>query len=142
MSTDIVYDAVEAFLVANWTTTPLVFENPQNPYPQPGPDGVPIPWVKVEIAGNVYDQVSIGAGSPADDSWREEGQLWLHVFVPAGSGSRKARQIATALTWLFRGAQLDPDIEFRDMSVGLGEPGDDYGNTWRLSVSIDWFRGA
>ncbi len=141
MSTDAVYSAVQAFLTDNWTTTPLVFENASGE-PPTAPDGSLIPWVEGEVAGNAYCQVSIGAGSPADDRWREEGQLWLHVFVKTGTGSLLARQLATALTLLFRGAQLDPDIEFRDMSVGLGEPGDEDGNFWRLSVSIDWFRGT
>ncbi|MDR3474434.1 MAG: phage tail terminator-like protein [Devosia sp.] len=141
MSTDAVYSAVQAFLTDNWTATPLVFENGSGE-PPIAPDGSLIPWVEVEVAGNAYSQISIGAGSPADNRWREEGQVWFHVFVKTGAGSLLARQLATALTGLFRGAQLDPDIEFGDMSVGLGEPGDDDGNYWRLSVSIDWFRGA
>lgn len=140
MSTDIAYQAICGFLVANWTATPLEFEN-INFVPPVDADGVMTPWVSVEIAGNSYAQASIGAEIPSDNLWREEGQLWLHVFVPAGTGSLLARQYARQLVDLFKGLDLDPDIEFRDASVGLGEPGDENGIAWRLSTSIDWIRG-
>lgn len=137
MSTAAVYSAVRTYLEANWTTTPLRWENETFTIPVDA-DGVPQPWVDVEITGTEYDQASLGAGTVASNLWREDGMLWLHVMVPSGSGSGVARTHAANLAALFRGLDLDPDIVFRTMSIGLGSPGDDDGNWWRLSLSIEW----
>jgi hypothetical protein len=140
MSTDVVYSAIRGYLDANWQTCPLRYENEPFVPPLNG-DNVPQPWVAVEIAGNSFDQVSIGTGVPSNDRWREEGMLWMHVFVLVNTGSLLARQYASTLIDLFRGTQLDPLIEFRDMSVGLGAPGSDDGNWWCVSAAVEWIRG-
>lgn len=139
MSTDVVYTAVRTFLEAQWTQTGLAWEN-EAFTPQTDANGNPLPYVSVEIAGNIYHQMSIGTGAPSNDLWREEGHVWLHVFVPTGSGSLTGRQLATALVDLFRGTTLDPAIEFRDISVGLGQPSSEDGAWWELSCSIEWIR--
>jgi hypothetical protein len=136
MSSDTVYSAVRDFLTDNWTATAIAWEN--EPFEKPEP---PAPWIMVEVSGDAYDQASIGAGSPSANRWREEGMVWCHVFAPAGSGSLTARQHAAALADLFRGLELPGDIEFRRLSIGLGEPGDEDGNWWRISLSAEWIRG-
>lgn len=134
MASAAVYDAVRAHLEARWSATPISWENEHFPR-QSGA------WVAVEMTGTLYGQQSIGAGEQADNRWDEEGQLWLHVFVPVGSGGRDARAHAKALADLFRGEQLAGDsIEFGDAAIGAGEPGDEKGNWWRISTTVDWRR--
>lgn len=136
MSSDTVYSAVRTYLEANWTATPLAWENEAFDPPSPADA-----WVMVEVSGNSYDQASIGASTRAENRWREEGMVWCHVMVPTGTGSLTARQHATALANLFRGIELPGDIEFRTLSIGLGESADDDGVWWRLSLSAEWIRG-
>ncbi|MDR6953787.1 hypothetical protein J2X65_003150 [Ancylobacter sp. 3268] len=134
MADDVVYQAIRDALIAGWTVTQIAFENEDFQKPSP-----PAPWIMLEVTGSFYGQQSIG--DPADNRWDADGVLWLHVFVPVGTGSSTARGYAKTLADLFRGRQLlNETLEFLDASIGLGEPGDDSGNWWRLSVSIDWRR--
>jgi len=133
MPSDVVYDAVRAHLGANWSETDIAWEN-ENFVPP-----VEAGWVAVEVSGTTYAQQSIGAETQAANRWDEEGVLWVHVFVPTGTGSSTARRRAKAIADIFRGAKLlDDALEFTDASIGLGDVGDDAGATWSITVSIDW----
>ncbi|MCV9997328.1 phage tail terminator-like protein [Pararhizobium sp. YC-54] len=128
------YDTIHDYLVAAWSATPLAFEN----------DGfnVPIdpePWVLVEIVGNFFEQESIGAETRDANLWREGGQLYAHVMVPRGNGSRQARVFAAQIVDLFRGEDIGM-LTFRDASIGAGEAGDVDGSYYRLTATIDWRR--
>jgi len=138
MASEIIYDAVRAFLTTQFTTSPLQWEN-ESPITTTGVGGEPAPWVMVEMTGTLYAQQSLGASVQADNRWDEEGQLWLHVFVPTGTGGREARRIARLLADLFRGTTLLGDsLEFLDAQIGMGEAGDETGSWYRVSVEIDW----
>ena len=142
MSSDTLHAALRAYLEANWTATPLAWENEAFEAPRDAL-GNPLPWVMVEASGNLCAQASIGAGSAAANLWREEGLVWLHVFVPTGTGSALARQHARALVDLFRGLTLAAGtIRYRDASIGRGEPGSDDGKWWRISAGVEWQRDS
>jgi hypothetical protein len=98
------------------------------------------PFVMAQVTGDIWDQRSIGAGPRLDNRWEEEGELLLSVIVPTGSGSVLARTHAEALANIFRGLQLG-DIEFRDISIGLGVAAEDRGAWWLLPIRINWTRG-
>lgn len=139
MASDTVYDAIRAHLAARWAATPVAFEN--EAFVRPVVDGTPQPFVVLEITGTAYGQQSIGARTQAENRWDEEGQLWLHVFVATGSGGSTVRRYAKQLADLFRGTTLLADtLEFGDASIGMGEPGDEEGAYFRVSVSLDWRR--
>jgi hypothetical protein len=135
MASGAVFDAIKTYLNSNWTTTYVRFEN--EPY---DPDGT-TPFVDVEMTGRSYGQQSIGASLQEDNRWDEEGQLWLHVMVPAGSGGSTARTYAKQLADLFRGTRLLSDsLEFQDAFIGRGHPGFENGNYFRVSVYLNWRR--
>jgi hypothetical protein len=135
--TDPVTDAIEAYVKNAFDAYPICWEN-DNTFRQPEP---PAPWVKFEIAGTLYAQETIGAGDQADNRWDEEGTIWWHVMVPAGTRGSRARGIAKTLANLFRGKTLlSGSLEFLEAQVGTGEPGNETGSYWRVSVSIDWRR--
>jgi|SRR5215217_7119763 len=140
MASAAVYDAVRTYLTAQWSACPIAFEN--EPFERPmDENGVPLPWIAMEMMGTVYGQQSIGARTQAENRWDEEGQLWLHVFVASGTGSSLVRGYAKQLADLFRGTLLLSDtLEFGDASLGMGEPGDDEGAYFRVSVSVTWSR--
>lgn len=132
MSTATAYSAIKAYLDANWTSSTLVYENSDTPQP-----ATPVPFVFVEISGNMYDQASVGADR--ENLFREDGSVWLHVMVPSGTGSLLARQHGEALVEMLRSSELlDGRLVFRTASVGLGEAGTEDGNYWRLPIRIDW----
>lgn len=135
MTTAAAYTAIRNYLVSNWSATTLAWENEGFTKPNP-----PAAFVLVQITGDIWDQASIGAGDRTANRWQEEGQLMLDVIVPAGTGSLTARTHATALANLFRGLQLD-DIEFRDISIGLGVAADERGPWWLLPIRISWING-
>jgi hypothetical protein len=134
MSSIEVYDVVEQRLKALWTATPLVFENEDWPTP-----ATPAPFVFVEVYGDMFGQASIGEEEPADNVWREQGQLLMHVLVPSGTGTRLARQHAKALAVLFRGQDIG-GVTFGDASLGGTEPGTQDGQYYRMTCSVAWDR--
>ena len=137
MSTATAYNAIRSHLVANWTSTPLAWDNEAFAKPEP-----PVPFVLVQVTGSIYEQMTIGAETRQANRFQEEGQLLLTIIVPLGTGSDVARQHAEALATMFRGLTLDAsDIEFLDMSIGLGRAADDDGPWWALPMRIDWRRG-
>jgi hypothetical protein len=139
MASDTVYDAVETFLIAQWTATAIYFENIPTDYPRDG-DGNPLPFVFVELVGNLYGAASLGSGSDAENLYRENGTVFAHVFVASGSGSRTARGYATQFVKLFKGRELGPtnNIIFLGGSIGGGAPGTEDGVYWRLGCNVDY----
>jgi hypothetical protein len=148
MASDAVYPAIKAFLsnasnvavLADPTThvvPPFRYENetftlPNNPL---------APWVDVEVSSVLYGQQSIGAATQATNRWDETGHLWLSVFVEAGTGGERARQLTKQLADLFRGLTLlNGDLEFMDSYIGEGEPKAEDGNWFKLPLVIEWRR--
>ena len=139
MSRSAVRGAVTDYLAANWTLSELVYQNTSTE-PPVASDGVLRPWVYVEVSYNSTDQWSIGETDRTDNRWREDGQVFFHVFTPAGAGLSVADQYADAVIDLFKGIQLSPGIEFRDITSDIGGPGDQDGNYYRVSIAVDWVR--
>lgn len=121
-------------LSASWSATPVHYENDGSSTPEP-----PAHFIFVEVVGDLLGQQSIGAGSRDENLWRETGTLYLHVMAPNGEGSLTARQHGRDVANLFRGRDIDT-VTFGNASLGAGEPGDDDGNYWRFTVTIDWQR--
>jgi hypothetical protein len=132
MSSTIAYDAFHDRLTGAWTATPLVFENEGFASPDE-----PAPFVFVEIFGDEWTQESMGA--PQQNMFLETGVTYLHVMVPDGTGSRDARSLATDLLNLFR-EQVTGGVFISEMSIGAGEPGQDFPNYWALAATLHWYR--
>lgn len=139
MSRSAVRGAVTDYLAANWTLSELVYQNTTTE-PAVQSDGVLRPWVYVEVSYNNTAQWSIGEEPRTGNRWREDGMVFFHMFTPAGAGLSVADLHADAMIDLFKGLQLSPDIEFRDISSDIGGPGDDNGNYYRISISVEWVR--
>jgi hypothetical protein len=58
MSSEAAFETIRDYLIANWTTTPLIFENEEY---QTADN--PTAFVFVEIWGDFFDQASIGSGA-------------------------------------------------------------------------------
>jgi hypothetical protein len=135
----LVYDEVRDYLASNWTATPLLFDNETADSSGAFPTEAGGPFVRVEMIGDLYGAASIGAGSDDLNLYREQGQIYMTVIVPGGTGSRLARLHAKALIDLFRGRELASGrIRFRDGSLGLGQRSTLEGNWYELNASVDY----
>lgn len=117
MSSKYVIDTVWDYLTANWTATRLI--DPENTFDDVQVSGDPLTeWATAMPEGAVETQVSIGF--PDNNRWREDGSIALIAFVPSGTGTARALELAEALRDLFRGKQIDDGaggstITFRDV---------------------------
>lgn len=136
MSSPAAFQSIETRFRAEWAaTTPIYFENEDPTLP-----GEPNHWLFVEVAGDLFEQASIGGGDEVTDNlWREDGQIVVHVMTLRGIGSLEARQLARQAVDIFRGLDID-GIRYRATSVGAGEPGEADGNYWRFTATIDFER--
>lgn len=144
MASGVVWDAIRDHLVANWTATPIAFENDNTlsdgSSVPPDPQSVPA-WISVEITGTVYGQQSIGAALQADNRWDEEGILFVDVLVQSGAGSSQARAYAKQVADLFRGLTLlSGSLEFQDAYIGRGQRAEREGNWFFFPCDIEWRR--
>ena len=85
MSSATAFAGIEAYLRANWSATPIWFENENWKLPNP-----PAHFLLVEVFGDFYDQASIGADPQDGNLYRETGQIYVHVMVPRGQGTATA----------------------------------------------------
>jgi hypothetical protein len=142
MASQAVYDAIRAFLDpaqgGSWSTTAIKWEN-EAAVPTTDASGNPIIWASIDLIGNVYSQMSLGADPQSDNRWDEDGTFWFHLYVPVNTGSSAARATAKAFADVFRGTTLlAGNLIFGDASIGGNVVSDDDGNWWVLSVSIQW----
>ncbi|HEY4136493.1 MAG TPA: phage tail terminator-like protein [Alphaproteobacteria bacterium] len=138
MSSATAYNALHDFLEVAWDAgpAPLVYENEKFDKPEP-----PAPWIYVEVIGTLFDAASIGAGDDESNLYREDGQVFFHVFVPKGSGSVTARGLGEQLATLFRGRELlGGKMIFPSASIGDNAVGSDDGNWWRMTAAIAFQR--
>lgn len=132
-----VFDAVQAHVDpihgGSWTRTPIAWPN-ETPSRADNE-----PWIAIDFTAAFYAQQTIGAGEVGENRWDEEGVLWGHVFVQLNSGARECFSIGKAFADLFRGALLmNGQLEFLEANLGAGEPADDDGIWYRMSVSIEY----
>ncbi|WP_372397100.1 hypothetical protein ABMY26_23815 [Azospirillum sp. HJ39] len=152
MSTIHAFDAIRAFIEANWSDAapqpcPLAWDNEPFTLPQPFGPTDPVTrlpeihaWGKALVDGDLWEQTSIGAGSPADDRWEETGSLTLFIFTPVNTGSRLNRELLTAFGEMCRGQEIG-GIEYQSIRFDPIGTKDDTGNWWGMHVVIEWKRG-
>lgn len=139
MSSLITYDAFENRLTSGIVGTiladvPLKFENE---FAQDLIDRNIPAFIYVEIYGDSYDQETVGA--TGQNMWLERGITYMHVMTPAGGGSRLGRQYADALLLLFREQPIG-ELFMLQMSIGSGQPGQDFPNYYSIAATIRWYR--
>lgn len=132
MSSPEAFEAIEQVLFDSWSETDILHEND----PISDRDSQ-TPFVYVEIVGDMYQQDTFGA--PGQNEWVEDGAAYLHVMVPGGTGSKEGRAIAKRLMNLFRERPAD-GMNFRQMSIGSGEPGRSFPNFYAMTLTIAWDR--
>lgn len=131
--------AIRERLQANWTTTPIAFQNERFTHPTDPISGEGAPWVYLEVIGN-YSELR-GAGTPGDNIWCYDGHILIHVFVPVNSGVELAQQLAVAAGEIFRAAGFYNDgqgsiVRSWSPQTDGGGISDDDGNWFRVTCTI------
>ena len=128
-------DAVARITAATASGEPLAgltVEWPNETFTRPEP---PAPFLSVEMAGEGMGAIEMsGAGA-----WTERGQLFVHILAPTGTGTTEIRAIAKAISDLFRNVSAEASaLLYERQSIGMGEPEEDDGPWWVMSVMIEW----
>lgn len=115
--------AIEARLIANWTTSRIVLDqhNPGEPWPPVDADGIQQPWVFMEILDT--DASIIGFGTPTNNTVLDSGIVKFHVMVPKAEGLSRARTHAVAIGEIFRHKQFYADeagVAVRTLTPRIG----------------------
>lgn len=133
--------AIRDRLAANWTTTPIAYQNePFDPPTDPN-SGALTPWVFLEVLSN--DSGLRGAGTPGDNIWITIGHILVHVYVPINSGADLAQHYATTIGEIFRAAGFYSDGQGAIVRTGIdpaprtdgGGTDADRGNFYRVTMT-------
>lgn len=120
-------NAIRSRLSSMWSATPIGYKNaPHDPT-----DGQA--FLFLEVLNGEASQASIG--SPGARVFRHPGVIMVHVFVPMGIGEKLALEHADAVAAIFRAQSFDGVLCYAP-SVGDGEPADDDGKWYRVTVSV------
>lgn len=140
--------AMRARFVANWTETPVAFQNetPQGvngaaiePWPPQDGQGRSTPWVFFEVLATQSD--IRGAGLPGDNVWLTRGFIYAHVFTPIGYGYPDSLRLADVAGEIFRAQTFYRDsagskvICMAPMTDGGATDADD-GNWFRVTMAV------
>jgi hypothetical protein len=131
MASKTVVDAVEAFLAANWTTTPIIGVNLQG---EPPADGSP--WLTVQYP--TATETHIGMAAVGNRSFREEGTIRLVLSIRRGDGQSQGLAWMDTLRNLFRAAQFG-GVTARTPSPPVNNDTNADGSFWVLSCSIPYY---
>lgn len=107
---------------------PIQWENTDFTPPQSAP------WLAVQMVSNVLMPLDLGA-----DVWVEIGSLFVHVFVPVGTGTEVARTLAKNVCNVFRGITSPNLVVYEQASIGMGERTDPPDGDWfRFTTEVQW----
>ncbi len=117
---------IETYFEANWTETPIVFENKTY-------DGA-TEWVRISIQNGDAFQASMG-DSPA---FRFIGVVFVQIFTKTDTGSGRALELVDLVDALFRNLVLT-NLRFKVPQVKkMGKSGEMY----QTNVSTEFYRGS
>lgn len=128
--------AIKDRLRTGFTAAPIAWPNEKFDRPVDKASKRVLPFVKAELAGEEFDQASIGAGT-SGNLFRTEGRLSVHIFVAANTGDDVALQMAKQIRDLYCGQEI-AGVEFRKARVYPGADGDESGVYWRRSIVIEF----
>lgn len=104
MATSALRSTVEGRIQANWTTTPVDYDNARFTVPATA-------WIKVIIAENNSKQAELGGNVKRR---RALGVIYADVYAPVGRGGNEARVLADSFAALFR--------DFKSANLTCDEP--------------------
>lgn len=120
--------SVESHLAANWTNTPIAYENIDFTPPAGS-------WIKVLLVTEKSSLIGIGATRLR----RHAGRILLYCFVPTGDGAQAALELADDVIAVFEGASIG-DLVLRTPRAVSDEEDDDQAAHFRALAVIPFWR--
>lgn len=117
---------IEKFFIANWTATPILFENGES---RDSGD-----WVRLTIQNGDAFQATMGD----DPYFRFPGVLYVQIFTPTDIGSGRALGLADQVDSLFRNKVLG-NIRFKVPQVKKVPSDSEW---YQVNVSTEFYRGS
>ena len=130
--------AIRDRLAANWTTTPIAYQNLPFAAPTDPNSGNPSPWVFLEVIGNGSDLRTVG--QPGNHDWTYRGHILCHVYVPVNDGIETAHAHAVALGEIFRAKQFYDASPPSCVRTGYGGEGPRTDGGGTDADDGNWFR--
>lgn len=138
MGFEAVRDAIEQRLAANWTQTPIRWEN--IPFTQPTRNAGTPAWITLAIRGNqAGGRISIGSTTPVR---RYPYTLFNQIFVPEESGTSQAYQYADTLSAVWRDTSFAAGATgtIRCFEPNAIEIGPDGAGWYQINIVTDFYR--
>lgn len=128
-----VVTAVDAYLAANWTQTPIVKMN--DAASAPPAKGAPYILVTYPFASET--QMSIGV--PGANIWREHGAFQVRIYGERSKGLSGTVTLADAIANLLRGKRITAEMECREVDSAALHDDNDNGNYFVVGVIVNYF---
>lgn len=131
MPSQAVANAVESYLAANWTTTPVIGLNTIGIAPADGS-----PFVVVEYPVQIENQLTLGA--PGVNQYRETGAFRIVVNEQRSIGTSRAFGWCDTLRALFRGQVISGVVQTFAPSPPVVNDANDRGDFFQVSFSCPY----
>lgn len=112
MTPDAIDQAVQTYFHANWTATPVFYEN------LPTPSTMPAQYVTCTVLLGRGFKKELGKGGRG----KRVGNVKFQIFTPAGCGGRVGKTLGGQIEALFREVDLDGGVYFGGDVNGDDEP--------------------
>lgn len=129
MASRAVEDAIDAYLTANWSTSPILTENQQGEVPGDGSG-----FIILQFPVSNVERVAVN-----ERLYREEGGFRIVIAVPRGVGTGTIRQWGETLAALFRDTRVGP-VECRVPSEPFTDDQSDRGLYFQGSMIVPFER--
>ncbi|GAB6036130.1 hypothetical protein JCM15519_06890 [Fundidesulfovibrio butyratiphilus] len=126
MTPDAITKAIQAYVKANWTATPVQYDNLRF-----DPPAGPYISVSVQLGGVFEEEMGPNGAS------RQVGALKVRVFTPLGIGTRDGDRLSGTVKALFRRKDVE-DVYF-DEPYDDGHHGDDGHNRYMHVVNCPFW---
>ncbi len=90
----------------------------------PPSTATPVPWARV-VLRNVTGQQGSLSGALGTQRWDREGNVIIQVFVPAGEGLSRSKNLVKIVVDAFEGVATPLNVRFRNVRTNeIGESGE------------------
>lgn len=125
--------SIESRFASLWQSEDISFENISFKPPR-DIQGAALPFVRISIRNSASFTDAIAAGSVVN---QHTGRIWVQVFVPEGTGTALARQLADQAAVVFDNARFNGIKCYAAEIKSVGNDGLGY---YQLNVSIPYRR--
>ncbi len=106
----------ESKINIDWTQTLIEFENVPESTALTTAKNNKTPWIRFIIRDGEGKRQTIGSNNPL---FRYVGNIIVQIFVAQNTGTKTARELADAMTDIWRGYTGEPCLEFRTSNISV-----------------------